>query len=105
MSFQEKSITCYDCGATFAFTVEEQEFFSSKGYTNEPKRCPACRQSRKERPGSTGTQRNNTSSQSQRQMFPATCSRCGKTTEVPFEPREGRPVYCRDCYNSVKVTR
>ncbi|MGA9694920.1 MAG: zinc-ribbon domain containing protein [Dehalococcoidales bacterium] len=105
MSFQEKSIKCYDCGADFVFTVEEQEFFSSKGYTNEPKRCPACRATRKERQGNTGNQRNNYSYQSTRQMFPATCSRCGKTTEVPFEPREGRPVYCRECYSSVKVTR
>ena len=105
MSFQEKSIQCFDCGTAFAFTVEEQEFFSSKGYTNEPKRCPTCRQSRKERQGSSIFQRSNTSYQSQRQMYPATCSRCGKTTEVPFEPREGRPVYCRDCYSSVKVSR
>jgi CxxC-x17-CxxC domain-containing protein len=21
---------------------------------------------------------------------------------VPFEPREGRPVYCSDCYNKMK---
>ena len=105
MSFQEKSIQCFDCGTAFTFSPEEQEFFSSKGYTNEPKRCPSCRQARKERQGSSGYQRSNTSYQSQRPMFPATCSRCGKVTEVPFEPREGRPVYCRDCYSTVKVSR
>ena len=33
-----------------------------------------------------------------RQMFTATCADCGTTTEVPFEPRQGRPVYCRDCF-------
>jgi CxxC-x17-CxxC domain-containing protein len=33
-----------------------------------------------------------------RQMFKATCADCGTTTEVPFEPRQGRPVYCRDCF-------
>lgn len=105
MSFQEKSIQCFDCGATFKFTIEEQEFFSSKGYTNEPKRCPSCRQTRKERQGSSGYQKSNSSYQSQRQMFHATCSRCGKDTEVPFQPREGRPVYCRECYSTVKVPR
>ncbi len=47
MSYTEKSLQCVDCGATFAFTVEEQEFFASKGYTNEPKRCLSCRQARK----------------------------------------------------------
>jgi CxxC-x17-CxxC domain-containing protein len=35
-------------------------------------------------------------------MFPVVCDQCGKETEVPFEPRQGRPVYCSDCYNQVK---
>ncbi len=47
MSFEDKSLQCADCGETFTFTAGEQEFFQSKGYTNEPKRCPACRQNRK----------------------------------------------------------
>ena len=33
-----------------------------------------------------------------REMHKATCSDCGKETEVPFKPAEGRPVYCRDCF-------
>lgn len=33
-----------------------------------------------------------------RQMYKAVCADCGVTTEVPFEPRQGRPVYCRDCF-------
>jgi CxxC-x17-CxxC domain-containing protein len=101
VSYQDKSIQCSDCGATFTFSAEEQEFFASKGYTNEPKRCPTCREARKSaRYGDGGS-----SSGSRRQMFPAVCARCGKDTEVPFQPREGRPVYCSDCYNSVKVNR
>ena len=55
MSFQEKSIQCSDCGTTFAFTVEEQEYFSSKGFTNEPKRCPSCRRANKVRRSETGS--------------------------------------------------
>ena len=102
MSFQEKSIQCFDCGNAFTFTIEEQEFFASRGYTNEPKRCPSCRQARKERQNSNGYQKSNSTYQSQRQMFPVTCSLCGKATEVPFKPREDRPVYCRDCYSTVK---
>jgi CxxC-x17-CxxC domain-containing protein len=31
-------------------------------------------------------------------MYTVTCADCGAETTVPFEPREGRPVYCRDCY-------
>ena len=49
MSFQDKSIQCFDCGTTFTFSAEEQEQFASRGYTNEPKRCPSCRQARKAR--------------------------------------------------------
>ena len=45
MSFQDKSIQCSDCGATFTHSAEDQEFFQSKGYTNEPKRCPRGKQS------------------------------------------------------------
>ena len=48
MSFEEKSIQCSDCGTTFAFTSGEQEFFASKGFTNEPKRCPPCRRAKKQ---------------------------------------------------------
>ncbi|MBN1169686.1 hypothetical protein JXA56_01555 [Candidatus Micrarchaeota archaeon] len=33
-----------------------------------------------------------------RQMYDATCAKCGKACQVPFQPKEGRPVYCRDCY-------
>ncbi len=101
MAFEAKSLQCSDCGATFTFTCEEQEFFASKGYTNEPKRCPTCREARKSQRGnSTG---GNGSRNSRRQMFPATCAECGKQTEVPFEPREGRPVYCSPCYNKVRL--
>lgn len=98
MAFQDKQLTCADCGAQFTFSAAEQEFFQSKGYTNEPKRCPTCRQARKtERVGSGGMK--------QRQMYPATCAECGKDTEVPFEPREGRPVYCSDCFSKMRTNR
>ena len=101
MGFEDKSLQCSDCGATFAFSAEEQEFFESKGYTNEPKRCPACREARRtQRYGNDGY-----GYRSQRQMFPAVCADCGKETEVPFEPREGRPVYCSECYAKTKQSR
>lgn len=32
------------------------------------------------------------------EMTSVTCSHCGVSTNVPFKPREGKPVYCRDCY-------
>jgi len=54
MIFQDKSIQCSDCGTTFVFTSGEQEFFQSKGFTNEPKRCPACRRVNKTRRNESG---------------------------------------------------
>ncbi|MFC1933392.1 zinc-ribbon domain-containing protein [Chloroflexota bacterium] len=49
MSFEDKSIQCSDCGTTFTFSSGEQEFFQTKGFTNEPRRCPECRRANKAR--------------------------------------------------------
>ena len=101
MSFQDKPLQCSDCGREFTFTAGEQEFYSTRGLQNEPKRCPDCRRARKtERYGSGGS-----GSRSPRQMFPAVCAECGKDTEVPFEPREDRPVYCSECYSTVRTNK
>jgi CxxC-x17-CxxC domain-containing protein len=106
MGFENKSLQCSDCGTTFTFSAEEQDQFASRGYTNEPKRCPSCRQTRKARQfGNSGNSYGTNNYRPLRQMFPAKCSDCGKDTEVPFEPRTGRPVYCSDCYRKVKVSR
>ncbi len=99
MSFQDKLLQCSDCGQEFTFTAGEQEFYSSRGLQNEPRRCPECRRAKKaERDG-------NSDNRSTRQMFPVTCAECGKDTEVPFQPREDRPVYCSDCYNKIRLSR
>jgi CxxC-x17-CxxC domain-containing protein len=91
VAFEDRTLTCQDCGQQFAFSAEDQEFFARRGYT-EPKRCPNCRTARRsERSGGGGFGRGRT-------MYPATCAACGKETEVPFEPRGDRPVYCRDCF-------
>ena len=97
MSFEDKTLQCADCGNDFIFSAEEQEFFQSKGYENDPKRCPECRQARKAR-----RNEGNNSYSGSRQMYPVICAECGKETEVPFEPRGDRPVYCRDCYRKVR---
>ena len=55
MTSSDKSILCPDCGTTLKCTAGEQEFFASKGFTNDPKRCPPCRQAKKkQRSGSQG---------------------------------------------------
>jgi CxxC-x17-CxxC domain-containing protein len=111
--YADKSMTCRDCGKQFTFTAGEQEFYDARGFS-EPTRCPECRAARKasrgsgsygSRGGGYGSDSEysgyGSSSRSQggtRQMYSAVCADCGVTTEVPFEPRQGRPVYCRDCY-------
>jgi CxxC-x17-CxxC domain-containing protein len=100
MAFQDKSIQCSDCGTTFTFSAKDQEFFQQKGFTNEPKRCPDCRRAKKSaRDGGSGF------SGAPRQMYPATCGECGKATEVPFQPRGDKPVYCSDCYRKIRPSR
>jgi len=90
--YQDKILTCRECGEEFTFTASEQEFYAEKGFTNEPGRCPSCRVARKH-------QRNSGRGYgAQREMFPATCAACGVETQVPFRPTGERPVYCRDCY-------
>lgn len=37
-----------------------------------------------------------------REMHKATCAECKKECEVPFKPREDRPVYCKDCFSKRK---
>jgi CxxC-x17-CxxC domain-containing protein len=37
-----------------------------------------------------------------RQMYKAVCAECAQECEVPFQPKEGRPVYCKNCYSKKK---
>ena len=101
MSFTDKALTCSDCNTGFTFTASEQEFFASKGFTNDPGRCPECRAARKQQRGNGYGSRDggNGGYRQPREMHAAVCASCGKNTQVPFEPRTGRPVYCSDCYS------
>ncbi|MGH2549591.1 MAG: CxxC-x17-CxxC domain-containing protein [Thermomicrobiales bacterium] len=129
----DRTLTCRDCGQTFTFTAGEQAFYTERGFS-EPTRCKACRDKRKlERNSSGGGGYDSyggggggySSSSSYgdsgggggygggggrdynsapRQMYPAVCSSCGKQTEVPFQPRSDKPVYCRDCFQARRVT-
>ncbi len=94
--YTEEILTCVDCGRTFTFTVNEQQFYASKGFTNKPSRCADCRAARKASGGRGGSGGGG----ARREMFKATCSQCGGVAEVPFQPRGDKPVYCRDCFAS-----
>ncbi|MBM3141248.1 MAG: hypothetical protein FJZ92_13850 [Chloroflexi bacterium] len=108
MAFNDRELTCRDCGAAFVFTAGEQEFYASKGLQHDPVRCPSCRQSRKMlRPEDRDESPHfglyvSWGGRTPRQLHVASCAQCGNTTEVPFVPRGDRPVYCSNCYNNVR---
>lgn len=120
----DTTITCRDCGQAFTFTSGEQAFYQERGFS-EPQRCTSCRAERRlqradsgggsygnndsygggssyggSRGGSYGGSRDSGGSSygAPRQLYPAVCATCGKDTEVPFQPRTDKPVYCRECF-------
>src|SRR5437588_11526936 len=107
---QDRTLTCRDCGQQFVFTAGEQEFYQSRGLMNDPSRCPECRAANKAQRdgggGSFGGPRGyERGDRPARQMYPATCSSCGKETQVPFQPRGDKPVYCSACFENGQANR
>lgn len=98
--YQDKTLVCRDCGQDFIFSAGEQEFFASKGLQNEPGRCPSCRTARRASNGMGGGSR---SSGGPREMTTVTCSSCGQPAQVPFVPRNDKPVYCSDCFSKQRA--
>jgi CxxC-x17-CxxC domain-containing protein len=99
VEYEDRTLPCADCGNQFTFSASDQEFHASRGY-QDPKRCPDCRQSRRAERGGGGGGGGDA-----RTMYDAVCANCGVETQVPFEPRQNRPVYCSDCFAKVKPSR
>jgi CxxC-x17-CxxC domain-containing protein len=87
-------ITCAECGTAFPFTEREQEYYAERNLS-QPKRCKACRDSRRANFGGGGR---GAGGGGERQRFEITCDQCGKTDNVPFKPSSGRPVLCGECF-------
>lgn len=88
--FVDKIMSCRDCKREFVFSAAEQSFFKEKGLVNQPKRCANCRLlARSQRMGL-----------STEQTAEVACSRCDRTTRVPFQPNGQRPVLCNTCFHS-----
>ena len=92
MEYRDKTLTCGDCAQPFVWTASEQLFYADRGFKNEPRRCRTCK-SKKFAP--TGRERVSVA---------AVCSQCGKATTVPFEPKQGRPIFCEDCFKARRPT-
>ncbi len=128
--YNDKNLTCADCGQEFVFTASEQDFYAQRGFT-EPRRCSSCRASRKAARNTDGGGYGDSSYSSgagyssggsyssgggggyssgggggydraPREMHAATCSNCGKEAQVPFRPTSGKPVYCSDCFRTMR---
>lgn len=98
MDFVDRLLTCIDCKGEFIFTAGEQLFFFDKQFKNDPKRCKPCKSRRAggtQQPGmgpaAAGIARTETRTH---------CSACGIETTVPFKPTQGRPVLCRQCFQT-----
>ncbi len=128
--YEDRNITCADCGQEFVFTASEQAFYAEKGFTDAPKRCKGCRQARKAQRNSGSGYGDDSYSgggssysgggssygggggggssygggggydRPPRQLYDAVCADCGKTAQVPFQPTGSRPVYCNDCFRA-----
>jgi CxxC-x17-CxxC domain-containing protein len=105
---EDQSIKCVDCGEQFLFTAGEQAFYASKGLTNAPTRCKACREARKQQRADAPRAprgRGGPARGGPREMHTVVCADCGAETQVPFLPVASRPVYCKDCYESHRPGR
>ena len=103
----DKTLTCRDCKESFVFDLSEQEAYAARGHMHEPSRCVECiakrRAKRGNAPGGRGFESRGYGSGipgRDREMFPAVCAQCGENTQVPFQPRSDRPVYCSACFQA-----
>jgi CxxC-x17-CxxC domain-containing protein len=94
--FQDRTLTCRDCGESFVFSAGEQQFFATKGLVNDPQRCPSCRSAAKHA-------RTTGAPSGSREYHAAVCNSCGGQAVVPFAPRNDRPVYCSTCFDRVRA--
>lgn len=119
-TYSDKALRCVTCGAEFVFTAGEQQFHASKGFTSEPRRCPACRQARRSNRsgaparaepttedggagGEGGSAVATSLGEPSRRRFVGTCSACGGEAIVPFEPMGNRPILCSVCYDKIRA--
>ncbi|MBX9950526.1 MAG: zinc-ribbon domain containing protein [Candidatus Obscuribacterales bacterium] len=86
--FIDKELICIQCTNPFIFKAGEQEFFSTKGLSNTPKRCENCRI----------YNRLNRAGKSTDVISKVTCEECRSEFVVPFRPLGYKPVYCNTCF-------
>ena len=83
-------IPCIQCRENFLFAEKEQETFYQRNLM-PPQRCPKCR-SKKAAAGGGDTGG----------KFEIVCDHCGRHDRVPFQPKIGRAVLCKECHQANK---
>ena len=108
MTYADRTLICVDCGSEFIHTADDQRYYTEKGFSSDPKRCVSCRASRRAArdtgysASDLGGPRGYERSSANREYFAVLCSECGNQAQVPFRPRMDRPVYCSDCFRTVR---
>jgi len=111
VTYVDRTLTCVDCGVEFIHSAADQEYYAAKGFTSDPKRCASCRAYRRTtRDGGSADGRvaggprgyEQTEDRGPREYFVAICTSCGNQAQVPFKPRMDKPVYCSDCFRTIK---
>jgi CxxC-x17-CxxC domain-containing protein len=96
VDYQDVTIVCVDCRSEFIHDASAQIFYDSRGWT-PPKRCPECRARKRVRMGDPPYV--------PQEQHIITCSECGRTAAVPFEPDTSRAVFCPPCYSARRENR
>jgi CxxC-x17-CxxC domain-containing protein len=82
-------LPCVQCRENFIFSEKEQQLFYERNLA-QPQRCLKCR-SKKVAARDDAPAR-----------FEIVCDNCGKHDRVPFQPKVGRSVLCKECYQAGK---
>lgn len=80
-------VPCVQCKEIFVFSEKDQEIFYQRNMM-PPQRCPRCRSKKAAAPADSSAR------------YEIVCDNCGKHDTVPFQPKTGRSVMCRECYES-----
>jgi CxxC-x17-CxxC domain-containing protein len=80
-------ISCVQCRENFVFSEKDQELFYQRNMM-APQRCPRCRSKKAAASTEPGSR------------FEIVCDNCGRHDTVPFQPKVGRSVLCKDCHEA-----
>ncbi len=80
-------IACVQCREIFIFSEKDQETFYQRNMMT-PQRCSKCRSKKAALREDAPTR------------FEIVCDNCGRHDQVPFQPKVGRSVLCKDCFEA-----